>query len=50
VAECREVSFSHDSETDMTRKPEEDLSGFMSVPLFDRKPTSEGDVKVVNVR
>jgi hypothetical protein len=39
IAECREVSFSRDTEADMSRKREEDLSGFMTVPLFDRKPT-----------
>jgi hypothetical protein len=42
IAECREVSFSRDTEADMARKPEEDLSGLMTVPLFDRRPTSEG--------
>jgi hypothetical protein len=41
MAECREVSFSHDSESDMPKKPDEDLSGFMSVPVFDKKSTSE---------
>jgi hypothetical protein len=42
MAECRKVSFSHDNESDMSKKPDEDLSGFMSVPVFDRKSTSEG--------
>jgi hypothetical protein len=42
MAECREVSFSHDSESDMSKKPDEDLSRFMSLPVFDRKSTSEG--------
>jgi hypothetical protein len=42
MAECREVSFSRDSEADMSRKPEEYLSGLVTVPLYDRRPTSEG--------
>jgi hypothetical protein len=39
MAECREVSFSRDSEIDKTKKPEEDSSGFISAPNFDRKST-----------
>jgi hypothetical protein len=42
MAECREVAFSYDSESGMPKKPDEDLSGFMSVPVFDEKSTSEG--------
>jgi hypothetical protein len=42
MAECREFSFSHDSKSDMSKKLDEDLSGFMSVPVFDRKSTLEG--------
>jgi hypothetical protein len=42
MAECREVSFSRDTEADRSRKPEEDSRGFVTVPLSDRKPTSEG--------
>jgi hypothetical protein len=39
MAECREVSFSRDSEADKTKKPEEDSSGFITAPNFDRKST-----------
>ena len=42
MTECREVSFSRDTEVDMPRKPEEDSSGFVKAPLFDRRPASEG--------
>jgi hypothetical protein len=42
MAECREVSFSRDTEADRSRKPEEDSRGFVTVPLSDRRPTSEG--------
>jgi hypothetical protein len=42
MAECREVSFSRDTEADRSRKPEADSRGVVTVPLFDRKPTSEG--------
>jgi hypothetical protein len=42
MAECREVSFSHDSVSDMSKKPDEELCGFISLPVFDRKSTLEG--------
>jgi hypothetical protein len=42
MAECREVSFSRDTEADRSRKPEEDPRVFVTVPLLNRKPTSEG--------
>jgi hypothetical protein len=42
IAEYREFSFSHDSEYGMPKKPDEGLSGFMSVPVFDKKSTSKG--------
>jgi hypothetical protein len=42
MAECREVSFSHYSESDMPKKPVEDLGGFISASAFQEKHTSEG--------